>query len=318
MALARLDRRAHALVGERRRQADVDDREVGLVAADDAQQPGAVLGLGDDLDVVLAQQRDDALAQQRLVLGDHDPHGSSARIVVPPPGGLATRERAVERLDAVAQPGQAAAARGSAPPGPSSATSTTSSVRAPRRASTRAPRAARVLGDVGQRLGDDEVRRGLDHRRRPPVDVRVDGRPGSPTRRPSASTAAASPRSASTGGAIPRARSRSSAIAALASPRALADELGDLGLVGEPLLGAAELHAQRDEPRLRAVVQVALDPPQLGGLDVERAAPGAGELVDALGQLAARGPGSRCAVTRTARSPPARRPCRGPGTPASR
>ena len=109
MALARLDRRAHALVGERRREPHVDDRDVGLVAADDPQQPRAVLGLRDDVDVVLAQQRDDPLAQQRLVLGDHDPHGSSARIVVPSPGGLTTVQRAVERLDAVAQAGQAAA-----------------------------------------------------------------------------------------------------------------------------------------------------------------------------------------------------------------
>ena len=57
------------------------------MAADDAQQPGGVLGVRDHLDVVLAQERDDALAQQRLVLGDHDPHGSSARIVVPAAGG---------------------------------------------------------------------------------------------------------------------------------------------------------------------------------------------------------------------------------------
>ena len=65
----------------------------------------------------------------------------------------------------------------------------------------------------------------------------------------------------------------------------LAHQLGDLGLVVEPLLRPAELHAERDEPRLRAVVQVALDPPQLGGLDVERAAPGAGQHVDALLEL---------------------------------
>ena len=60
------------------------------MAADDAQQARAVVGLRHDVDVVLAQQRDDPLAQQRLVLGDHDPHGSSARIVVGPPGGLVT------------------------------------------------------------------------------------------------------------------------------------------------------------------------------------------------------------------------------------
>jgi len=60
------------------------------VAGDDPQQPRRVLGLGDDVDRALAQQRDDALAQQRVVLDDHDAHGSSARIVVGPPAGLVT------------------------------------------------------------------------------------------------------------------------------------------------------------------------------------------------------------------------------------
>ena len=86
MPRAGLDRRADALVGEARRQAHVDDRQVGLVAGDDAQQALAVLGLGDDLDLALAQQRDEPFAQQRVVLGDHDPHGSSATIVVPAGG----------------------------------------------------------------------------------------------------------------------------------------------------------------------------------------------------------------------------------------
>ena len=45
---------------------------------------------------------------------------------------------------------------------------------------------------------------------------------------------------------------------------------------------------QRDEPRLRAVVQVAFDAPQLGGLDVERALPRTGQHVDALDELALR------------------------------
>ena len=71
---------------ERGRQPDVDDREVGLVRVDDPEQPRAVLGDGDDLDPALAHERDEALAQQRVVLGDHDPHGSSTRITVPAPG----------------------------------------------------------------------------------------------------------------------------------------------------------------------------------------------------------------------------------------
>ena len=65
-----------------------------------------------------------------------------------------------------------------------------------------------------------------------------------------------------------------------------AHELGDLRLVLQALLGAAELHAQGDEPRLGSVVQVALDAPQLGGLHVEGARAGARELVDARRELA--------------------------------
>ena len=69
-----------------------------------------------------------------------------------------------------------------------------------------------------------------------------------------------------------------------------ANQLGGLGLILEPLLGAAELDAERDQPRLGAVVQVALDPAQLGALDVERAAAGAGQLLHADLELARLGP----------------------------
>ncbi len=75
-----------------------------------------------------------------------------------------------------------------------------------------------------------------------------------------------------------------------------AHERSGLGLVGEPLLGAAEVHAQRDEPGLRAVVQVALDAPQLGGLDVERPLPRAGQHVDALDEVALLDPRQAVAV----------------------
>ena len=70
---------------------------------------------------------------------------------------------------------------------------------------------------------------------------------------------------------MPRARSRSSVIARRASPRASLEQLARLGRVAvELVLGQAERHRQRDEPRLRAVVQVALDPAQLLGLGVRR------------------------------------------------
>ena len=83
-----------------------------------------------------------------------------------------------------------------------------------------------------------------------------------------------------------RRRDPASEVAQLADGRARllagpAHELGDLGLALQALLGATELHAQGHQARLRAVVEVALDPPQLGRLDVERARAGPRELVDA-------------------------------------
>ena len=43
-----------------------------------------------DLEAAILEQADQTLAQQREVLGDHDPHGSSALSVVGPPAGLST------------------------------------------------------------------------------------------------------------------------------------------------------------------------------------------------------------------------------------
>ena len=48
----------------------------------------AVVGLRHDLDAGAPQQRGDALADEQAVVGDHDPHGSSAVTTVPAPGGL--------------------------------------------------------------------------------------------------------------------------------------------------------------------------------------------------------------------------------------
>ena len=62
-----------------------------------------------------------------------------------------------------------------------------------------------------------------------------------------------------------------------------------LGILLQLLLGQAEVHAERDEPRLRAVVQVALDAPQLGLGRLDRAGAGLRQLLHArLVLLAAR------------------------------
>ena len=68
-----LARRLDALVGLRRRHADVDDRHVRVVAAHLQQQLVGGPGLADDLDPGLGQQPRQALPQQRRVLGDHRP-----------------------------------------------------------------------------------------------------------------------------------------------------------------------------------------------------------------------------------------------------
>ena len=80
------------------------------MAADDPQQALGVLGLGDDLDAVLAQQRDDALAQQRLVLDDHDAHGSSA-LIGRPRARRARRPRGRRRAPRRAGAGRSARCR---------------------------------------------------------------------------------------------------------------------------------------------------------------------------------------------------------------
>ena len=55
-ALARLDRGADALVGERRREPDVDEREVGPVLDDRVDERRAVVDGRDDLPPAVAQQ----------------------------------------------------------------------------------------------------------------------------------------------------------------------------------------------------------------------------------------------------------------------
>ena len=64
------------------------------------------------------------------------------------------------------------------------------------------------------------------------------------------------------------------------------DQAAHLGLALDAQLGAAQLQRQRDEPRLRAVVQVALDAPQLGRLRVDGLAARAREHVDPRAQRA--------------------------------
>ena len=96
----------------------------------------------------------------------------------------------------------------------------------------------------------------------------------------SAWTAPARPRSASTGGWMPRTTVRRSASADVVTRAPRAAALRRLGVAGEHLLGHAEVHAERHEPGLGAVVQVALDAAQLGGRVVDRLCPRLRHLCD--------------------------------------
>ena len=142
LAAARLERGPDPLVGERRRQAHVADREVGLVALDDPQQPGPVLGLARRPRSRSRQQRDHPLAQQRVVLDDHDPHGQH-RLA---PMRAHRRRRLVDLAAGRRAPRRAGAGRsarcpsGSRRPRPSSAISTIEHRRRARARSSPRPR----------------------------------------------------------------------------------------------------------------------------------------------------------------------------------
>ena len=69
-----------------------------------------------------------------------------------------------------------------------------------------------------------------------------------------------------------------------------------LGILGERVLGHPQAHPQRHQPGLGPVVEVPLDPPQLGLLLVDRSRAGRLERVDAPGQLALPGEASHNAA----------------------
>ena len=92
--------------------------------------------------------------------------GILARTRVPPPERAFDRRAAVERLDAVREASRPVPRVGSAPPTPSSVDLDDDSCpSSSSKISTRASRGARVLRDVGERLGRDVVRGRLDRGR---------------------------------------------------------------------------------------------------------------------------------------------------------
>src|SRR6266851_2257149 len=66
-----------ALVAVRRRHADIHDHNVWPGASDALEQRLGRSDRGDDVDARIAQEARNSLAEQHLVLGDHDSHGIS-------------------------------------------------------------------------------------------------------------------------------------------------------------------------------------------------------------------------------------------------
>ena len=235
----------------------------------------------DDLEAVVAQQPGETVAEEREILGDHDAHGSSALTVVGPAGGALDRERPVERLDPPPQPGEPAPGRVGAARAVVGDRDLEPVV-APSDRDLDA-RGAGVLGGVRERLGGDEVRGRLDapragvrkvdrdgRRQRAAVGERLERGADAPVgehRRVDAAGEVAQLR-----GAPRRRPARASATSCLRGFR-----------VGrELLLGHAEAEPERDQPGLRTVVQVALDPAELGVLLLDRAEPRHLERLDPL------------------------------------
>src|SRR3954451_23158063 len=215
--LAHRLRGSQALVAEARRQADVDDGDVGTLAEDCVDERVAVLHRIHDVEVVVAEEARQPVAEQCEVLGDHDAHGITARTIVPPPARLSTASMPSSAPTRRSRP-RNPFPEASAPPRPSSATSTT------RFPSTRAT----VMSTFAAFACLPAFARDSATTKYAAVSTASGGRSSSATSTrtssgvlsASATIAAASPRSVSTGGWIPRARPRSSSRASRALRRA--------------------------------------------------------------------------------------------------
>ena len=201
---------------QRRRHPDVDDRDVRRGRRRRRTAPSTSPTAADDLETRLGEDAGQASRSRTAVLGDDDAHGSSTAMVVPAPAGC---HRSVppsggDPVLEAAQPGARRRVRPAARRRRRSRRRSWPSRRPSAAPSTRV--APRVLGHVGQRLGDDEVGGRLDGRRQPPVE-RVSTSTGTGERSASDSSAATETSLGEDRRVQSLASSRSSPIAACAS-----------------------------------------------------------------------------------------------------
>ena len=241
----------------------------GRCVVDRREQPVEVAGQRDDVEAGRLEHAGDALAQQQRVLADHDAHGITPRTRRPAAGRAVDLERAVERGEPVGHPAQAGAGGRIGAAAAVVGDLDRQHAVGERDAHVGAGR-LRVADDVGQRLGGEEVRGGLDRRRAALLGRRTRGRPAATRGGPAcAARGRGRARSAPRDGC--RARARAARRWPAAAPRARPRAARRFG--SSPFWMHLQVQPDREQAALRAVVEVALEPAArlVGGGDDPRA-----------------------------------------------
>ena len=164
-ALSDLDRRPKTVVGHVGWHAHVHDGEVRTVHFHRFDERRRVADFGDHVSPASSSTWITPTRSRTASSADHDPHGISTITLVGPPVGLRTRIHPPSALTRSARPERPLPREESAPPTPSSRMSMTNRLFCSTM-ETSTLGGLSVFGDVGQSLGDHEVRGTLDRGRR--------------------------------------------------------------------------------------------------------------------------------------------------------